>query len=254
MSILLSAAKSNAKALLKSGALAMHMIIPALTWAAVVSQFAAKPRVNSRVFYYIERVMNFLNRERLRRDIAAIRFDAREGGDRYDIYEYVLKNHVTYPLDYLEFGVYRGESIRIVLSILPTDCNVYVFDSFEGLPESWYYGISAGEFKVGEVPGLTAPNLLFVKGWFEDTLAAFLAANALKQRLVVHMDADLYAPSIYVLRTLQHLLVPGTVMIFDEYWFIKDEWRALQEFSRETGKSFEYLATTNVRAAIRFTS
>jgi hypothetical protein len=42
--------------------------------------------------------------------------------------------------------------------------------------------------------------------------------------------------------------------MFDEYWFLRDEFRALLDFVGETGKRFEYLVVTDVRAAIRFTS
>lgn len=42
--------------------------------------------------------------------------------------------------------------------------------------------------------------------------------------------------------------------MFDEFWFLRDEFRALEDFVRETGKRFEYLAITDVRAAIRFVS
>ena len=48
--------------------------------------------------------------------------------------------------------------------------------------------------------------------------------------------------------------MPGTIMIFDEYWVVKDEFMALQDFISEIGRQFEYLAITDTRAAIRFTS
>lgn len=150
--------------------------------------------------------------------------------------------------------MYRGESMRWVLSRLTPDCNLYGFDSFEGLPSEWYYGIPKGEFKVGDMPSTNANNVRFVKGWFEETLVPFLASTQLNPRLILHMDADLYAPTIYVLRKTRDLLIPGTIVIFDEYWFVKDEWRALRDFERETGKKFEYIAMTDTRAAIRFIS
>ena len=53
---------------------------------------------------------------------------------------------------------------------------------------------------------------------------------------------------------MKNYLVPGTIVMFDEYWFLKDEFRALSEFVIETGKTFEYLVVSDSNVAIRFTS
>ena len=68
------------------------------------------------------------------------------------------------------------------------------------------------------------------------------------------MDADLYSSTIYVLRAMKDYMIPGTIVMFDEYWFLKDEFRALHEFVLETGKTFEYLAVSDTNVAIRFTT
>lgn len=109
-----------------------------------------------------------------------------------------------------------------------------------------------GTFFVGNEPPIAAPNLRFIKGWFEDSLAPFLASVNLKRRLVLHMDADLYAPTMYVFNTMKDLLIPGTIVIFDEFWFVKDEFKALVDFTNNTGKKFEYIAITDRNVAIEF--
>ena len=155
----------------------------------------------------------------------------------------------------MEFGVYRGESINWWLNKLGSDSNLYGFDSFEGLNEDWIPGNPKGTFHVGGFkPLIVAPNIHFVKGWFEDSLVPFLSSVKLKENLVLHLDADLYIPTIYVLRTLKHLLIPGTIMIFDEFWFVKDEYKALLDFISETGKTFEYIAVSDRNVAVKFTS
>ena len=223
MSAITSVAERGSKALLKGVLLSLAKMIPSSSWATLVDQFAAQPRVDAKAFSYLERLINYLNRQRTVRQLG---WDCHTGGQagRYDIYDHVLVNHVTQPLDVLEFGVYRGASIRWFLSELTPECNVCGFDSFEGLPTQWRYGMPKGEFRVGAIPSITAPNLRFVKGWFEETLGPFLAATSLKPRLVLHMDADLYTPTIFVLRTMRDLLIEGTVLIFDEFWYVKDEW------------------------------
>ena len=172
-----------------------------------------------------------------------------------DIFKYLFENKIVQPLDYLEFGVYRGESINWWLNKLGIESNLYGFDSFEGLNEDWYFGCPKGTFKVESIPQIVAPNIRFVKGWFEDSLVPFLSTSKkLKSNLVIHLDADLYIPTIFVLRTLNKLLIPNTIVIFDEFWFVKDEFKALLDFISETGKTFEYIAITDRNVAIKFTS
>lgn len=173
--------------------------------------------------------------------------------DRYAMYGYVLQKHIAEPVDFLEFGVHRGASIEWWLSNLSSNSKLFGFDSFEGLPEDFRYNAPKGTFDLGgQPPPLRAPNLKFVKGWFEKTLTPFLNATPLRPGLVIHLDADLYSSTIYVLRTLKDKTVPGTIVIFDEYWDLVNEFAALEQFITETQKQFEYVAITAQQAAIRF--
>jgi len=58
--------------------------------------------------------------------------------------------------------------------------------------------------------------------------------------------------TVFVPRALKDLIVPGTNVIFEECWFVEDGFRALADFVGETGKKYGYLATTKIRAAVRF--
>ena len=93
---------------------------------------------------------------------------------------------------YLEFGVYRGESLRHWSRALRhPDSQLHGFDSFEGLPESgWNW--QQGQFDTqGRLPQIDDARVHFHKGWFDDTLPGFsLPAHA---QLVVNLDADLYS-------------------------------------------------------------
>lgn len=109
------------------------------------------------------------------------------------------------------------------------------FDSFEGLPSDWYYGCPKGTFNVdSKIPGLGFPNVSFIKGWFEETLPDFTKSINLQpqQQLIIHLDADLYEPTIFVLKQLEAFMKVGTILIFDEFWFVKDEYKAFVEFSK----------------------
>ncbi len=217
--------------------------------------YARRPRSRGKFGFYLERAMNYAHRrlvtEQLR--LKGVPYFPDRPDNRYELYRHVIDRSAKGPVDYLEFGVAHGASMRFALETFSPESHCYGFDSFEGLPQDWYHGITRGTFAAaGQAPAMNAPNLTFVKGWFEDSLQPFLASATLKPQLVIHMDADLYAPTIYVLRTLQQQLIPGTIVIFDEYWFLKDEFRALEDFVRESGKTFSYLAISDMRAAIQF--
>src|ERR1041385_3984451 len=62
------------------------------------------------------------------------------------------------PIDYLEFGVMHGWSIRQWSGLnAEPQSRFFGFDSFEGLPEQWNRMFGAGSFTVG---GVIPENLL----------------------------------------------------------------------------------------------
>jgi hypothetical protein len=136
----------------------------------------------------------------------------------------------------LEFGVWRGDSIRFFAGHNRSPKSVfYGFDSFEGLPENWR-GMEHERFDVGgAIPRIDDARVRFVKGWFRDTLPSLLdelAEASQGRELLVHYDADLYSSTLYLLFTL------GTR--FKRYRFIFDEYsghetRALYNYAQATG-------------------
>lgn len=141
------------------------------------------------------------------------------------------------PILYLEFGVYQGYSIKYFSERLRhPDTRFYGFDSFEGLPERWG-DISKGTFTTaGSMPAISDPRVSFVKGWFQNTLPGFLAtpgildpARGSPKHVFVHLDADLYSSTLFVMAMLwRHL--PGYYFCFDE--FMGHELRALTDFTQ----------------------
>jgi hypothetical protein len=136
------------------------------------------------------------------------------------------------PVEYLEFGVYQGESLFMWSGLNGHPESRFVgFDSFEGLPEDWHPGCLAGRFNVdGKIPIITDPRVAFRKGWFNDTLEPFLVDFQPRARLIVHIDCDLYSSTLFVLTKLDALAVPGTVVIFDELFSALHEFRAMRDY------------------------
>ncbi|MDA8232728.1 MAG: hypothetical protein M0006_15465 [Magnetospirillum sp.] len=131
----------------------------------------------------------------------------------------------------LEFGVRRGTSLAAIAAVAGQD--VHGFDSFEGLPEAWN-GAPRGVLSTGcEMPA-AADGIRLHRGWFEDTLPAFLAAHPAPVRFA-NIDCDIYSSTRTVLTALAGRIGPGTVLVFDEFignrsWR-DDEYRAFREFA-----------------------
>ena len=156
----------------------------------------------------------------------------------------------------LEFGVADGASLRYVASRIAR--SFHGFDSFEGLPEDWSGTFERkGKFgRAGSLPPVPA-NARLYRGWFADTLPRFLGEHAGEGAAFVHIDCDIYASTAIVLRHLADRLRPGAVLVFDEYFnypnWQRHEWRAFQEFVRDTGTGYTYLgfAQKNGHVAVR---
>lgn len=185
------------------------------------------------------------------------------------IYEHMQQNGIPFPwrnreqlLRYaasqtnldgliLEFGVYKGISISVLADVLK-DRALFGFDSFEGLPETWRPGFEKGVFALKELP-IVPPNVSLVKGLFEDTLPVFL--NEHKGPVAfLHVDCDLYSSTQCILSALKDRIVPGTVILFDEFYnyvgWEHGEYKAFSEFIAATGKSFSYIGYGQEQVAV----
>ncbi|MBM7516591.1 TylF/MycF/NovP-related O-methyltransferase [Nocardioides nitrophenolicus] len=173
--------------------------------------------------------------------------------DREDMYDHVHAELIgDQPIDYLEFGVFEGSSLRhwAELNTHP-DSRFYGFDSFEGLPEEWKRfdrKIDKAHFDVqGALPDIDDGRVTFVPGWFQESVDPFLdtfaPARTPERQLVVHIDADLYSSTLYVLTRLDALLVPGTIVIFDEFSSVLNEFAALEHYCSAYVREYDVLAS-----------
>jgi len=148
---------------------------------------------------------------------------------------WVLKNRLaTVDGLWLEFGVFSGTTINAMSQFAPG--LVYGFDSFEGLPEDWREGKPKGRYsRDGELPQVRE-NVRLVKGWFDETLPAFLSEHPGPVSLI-HVDCDLYSSTRTVLNLLRDRMVPGTILVFDELFnypgYERHEIKAFYEFLKE---------------------
>jgi O-methyltransferase len=168
---------------------------------------------------------------------------------RFEMYGYLSEGRLNgVPIDYLEFGVANGDSIRhwMHLSTHP-ESRFFGFDTFEGLPEPWKHvggSTPIGTFSANGQPPIVEneSRVRFVKGLFQDTIPGFTQAFQPCNQLVLHMDADLYSSTLYVLASLNGLLGPGTIVLFDEFDSFDNEFRALDDFVSAFRKDYSVLA------------
>jgi hypothetical protein len=144
----------------------------------------------------------------------------------------------------LEFGVYSGRTLSIISKRFPA--KTFGFDSFDGLPEDWREGFPRGTFKIEKMPEVD--NADIIPGLFQDTLDGFLVKN--KEPIsFVHLDADLYSSTKFVLTTLNERIVPNCVILFDEFMnypeFEKHEYRAFIEWCTENSRICEPVCFTD---------
>ena len=77
--------------------------------------------------------------------------------DKFEMRKNLIDNHQLIDGLVMEFGVYQGESIAQLASILPSKM-IHGFDSFEGLPEDWRFGFKKGHFDTSK-PDSLPPNV-----------------------------------------------------------------------------------------------
>jgi hypothetical protein len=141
----------------------------------------------------------------------------------------------------LEFGVASGRTLNHIADLAKPH-EVYGFDWFQGLPEAWRPGFSAGSF-AQEIPKVRN-NAVLIRGLFEDTLPVFFTKHV-ELISFMHVDCDLFKSTKIILDQCGSRMAPGTVIVFDEYFnypgWRQHEFRAFKQYISESGKHFEYL-------------
>jgi hypothetical protein len=170
--------------------------------------------------------------------------------------QFAVRNQV--PGDYLEFGTWRGESFAMSYNYLtkarlehiawlgsrPTKDSpefadwaghpprFFAFDSFEGLPanceegggEEWVggaYGCPEDQFRRNiAARGVPPEAAITVPGFYSRTLNETTKRRlGLKEAAIVHVDCDLYESTREVLDFVSDLLVQGSVLVFDDWFY-----------------------------------
>ena len=207
--------------------------------------------VSPRMIHFANGVLNYLSVGRWFAD-RHLRIPVRCAG-RQELYTHVA-GFVKEPAWYLEFGVFKGGSMRFWTKLLKDpNSALHGFDSFIGLPEVW--GLMTGKelFDLkGAVPMFDDSRVRLFKGWFSDSLPRYLREYSPPASLVLHLDADLYSSTACVLKELAPFLKPGAILMFDEFADRDHELKAFTEFLKEHECSLECLGATTALTQVAF--
>jgi O-methyltransferase len=153
--------------------------------------------------------------------------------------------------DLIETGVWRGGATILMRAILAahgvTDRRVFVADSFAGLPrpDAAHYPADAGDrhhrnayLKVSRAEveenfrkyDLLDEQVVFLEGWFKDTLASAPIARL----AVLRLDGDMYQSTVEALEALYPRLSPAGYCIVDDY-ALPGCRRAVDDFRQRCG-------------------
>ncbi len=167
--------------------------------------------------------------------------------NREVLYEQVINEfNLNTNIDYLEFGVSKGDSFRWWINrINDADARFYGFDTFSGLPEAW------GPFKKGDMGSNNNPPVIaderhtFYQGLFQQTLLPFISNYKTGKRKVIHMDADIYSATLYVLTLITPILKSGDIIFFDEFNVPLHEFKAFKEWTSSFYIDYQVLGGVN---------
>jgi O-methyltransferase len=149
--------------------------------------------------------------------------------------------------DYLEFGVYQGNSMlcshRALESLDLEGVRMFGFDSFEGLPdveeigEVWSAGQFRSDIEMTEERltegGIDWGRTRLVKGFFSDTLNQdCLDMHAIEKASLIMIDSDLYSSAKEALEFCEPLIRDEAVIFFDD-WLSTDKIHGEQLAFRE---------------------
>lgn len=149
------------------------------------------------------------------------------------------------PGDVVECGVYNGGTAAILAHFASRskhDRTVWLFDSFEGMPQASEEDGEAAQDQKGTVVGniekvkkvlravdADLERINIIKGWFENTFSDV----SINQIALLNIDSDWYESVRLCLATLYDAVVPGGIVSIDDYGHWPGCKKAVDEFVKD---------------------
>lgn len=155
--------------------------------------------------------------------------------------------------DVIECGVFRGVTSVLMAKLLElrgSDKKLFLFDSFQGLPEPDRRVDASTRFQKGgwaasrqDVEALLAhygvlQRCVIHEGWFSESLPRLPDGQRF---CFAYVDADLYASTVDCLKHLWWRMDPGAIAVFDDYHHPSGGVRkALDDWLRESREQVHF--------------
>lgn len=171
----------------------------------------------------------------------------------FDLVQIIEKNRMEGVL--IECGVWKGGCVAVMAYVLKkqkSSRKLWLFDSFEGLPESTVEdGKKAKNYSNKQITGklksidrcvasendvkeifrnlkLSWKNVVLRKGWFQNTLPK--AKNEIDQISLLRLDGDWYESTKVCLENLYDKVVKGGFIVIDDYYHWEGCKKAIDEY------------------------
>jgi O-methyltransferase len=173
----------------------------------------------------------------------------------YDLTALVENNRL--PGAIVECGVWRGGCAAVMAAVAAkarSDRRIWLFDSFEGMPEAtkedigenvkWLSGnlmsgrlapVGTNVASIDEVRNLffnklrlDESNVMIVKGWFQNTIPEY--QSRIGPIAILRIDGDWYESTKVCIENLYDNVVDGGYVIIDDYGFFPGCKKAVDEF------------------------
>ena len=156
--------------------------------------------------------------------------------------------------DIAECGSYVGVTAWYIASEAPSSVDIFLFDSFEGLSEPAKNDkVSSSDIRTWKKGDMAATedelrsnlssfsNIHIMKGWIPER---FPEVESHRFRFV-HIDVDLYEPTLQSLEFFYPRLVSNGVIVMDDYGYYTcpGAYRAANEYAASVGEKIIHLTT-----------
>lgn len=179
----------------------------------------------------------------------------------YELYKQI----VNLPGHVVECGVFKGASFarfctfREILES-PYSRKIIGFDMFGKfpMPEETDDAVFVEKFEQAAGEGISVNELTqwlnrkginnfeLIQGDILQTLDAYIAAHPELKIAMLHIDVDVYKPTAHILARLYDHMVPGGLMLFDDYATVVGETRAVDEFLSAKKLAIEKLPISHI--------
>ncbi|WP_340678117.1 TylF/MycF/NovP-related O-methyltransferase [Paraglaciecola sp.] len=184
----------------------------------------------------------------------------------YELY----KSIINLPGQVVECGVFKGASFtrfctfRDVLES-PYSRKIIGFDMFGKFPipvetddahfvekfeQSAGDGINAEELS-HYLASKGIVNFELIKGNILSTLDDYLLQRPELKIALLHVDVDVYKPTVHILDRLYKHMVPGGVIMFDDYATVAGETKAVDEFLAGKNLKIEKLSISHIPCFVK---